>query len=99
MPDYTYWQSEPSLWTVGFIAPGGGGVNRDRHPESDHGSPAAAAARVRWLNGGNDDNTDVLQALRVEFAEAHADGASSNDIVQLLDDFLTARGLPTVLYA
>jgi hypothetical protein len=42
---------------------------------------------------------DILAELRAGFAEAHADGASSNDIVQLLDDFLTKHGQPTVLYA
>ena len=100
MTEYVYWQSEPGLWTVGYIAPGGGGVNRDRHPESDHGSPAEAAARIRYLNGGDDDSdTDPLRALHAEFAEAMRDGASSNDIVQLLDDFLVKHGLPTILFA
>lgn len=42
---------------------------------------------------------ELLAELRAEFAEADADGASSNDIAQLLDDFITARGLLTVLYA
>jgi hypothetical protein len=41
----------------------------------------------------------ALAKLRAEFVEAHLNGASSNDIVQLLDDHLTGRGLPTVLYA
>lgn len=39
-----------------------------------------------------------LTALHTEFVEAHRGGASSNDIAQLLDDYLTARGYPTVLY-
>lgn len=47
-------------------------------------------------------NADVdsaaLRELRAEFAEAHADRASSNGVVQMLDDFLTKRGLKTVLY-
>lgn len=41
---------------------------------------------------------DPLAELRAEFLEADEDGASSNDITQLLDDFLTKRGYPTVLY-
>lgn len=40
-----------------------------------------------------------IAELHTDFAEAHADGASSNDIAQLLDDWLVAQGLPTVLYA
>lgn len=49
MPDTTwlYIQSESSLWTVGFYGPSG-----QWQPESDHGSPDEAAARVHWLNGG-----------------------------------------------
>jgi hypothetical protein len=41
---------------------------------------------------------DALMVLREEFAALNADDASSNDIVQWLDDWLVARGLPTVLY-
>jgi hypothetical protein len=41
---------------------------------------------------------DAITELRAEFAEAHADGASSNDIAQLLDDWLVKHGRPTVLY-
>jgi DNA-binding IclR family transcriptional regulator len=44
------------------------------------------------------DDSDAITELRAEFAEAHADGASSNDIVQLLDDWLVKHGQPTVLY-
>jgi hypothetical protein len=46
-----------------------------------------------------DDESDPIAELRAEFAEAHADGASSNDIAQLLDDWLVKHGQPTVLYA
>lgn len=47
---WLYLRSEPGLWTVGFYRPD------DRwEPESDHGSKDEAAARVRWLNGGRDD--------------------------------------------
>ncbi len=41
----------------------------------------------------------VLAELHAEFAEAEREGASSNDIVQMLDDGLTERGFPSVLYA
>lgn len=44
---YVYLQSEPALFTVGFYDPAG-----TWHPESDHPSREAAAARVAWLNGG-----------------------------------------------
>ncbi|MBA7533939.1 hypothetical protein ES705_26185 [subsurface metagenome] len=46
---YVYIKSEPNLWTVGFYAPSG-----EWQPESDHASKEAAAARVHWLNGGED---------------------------------------------
>jgi hypothetical protein len=45
---YVYIQSEPQLWTVGFYQPDGKWV-----PESDHGTPGEAAARVIELNGGH----------------------------------------------
>lgn len=38
----------PGLWTVGFYDPDG-----TWHPESDHNDPEQAAARVRWLSGGD----------------------------------------------
>lgn len=44
-----------------------------------------------------DSDSAVLAELRVKFAEVNT-GGSSNDVVQMLDDFLTSRGLPTVLY-
>lgn len=44
---YVYIQSERSLYTVGFYGPDG-----KWHPESDHASTEAAAARVHYLNGG-----------------------------------------------
>ena len=46
---YVYIKSEPQLWTVGFYKPDG-----TFEPESDHASQDAAAARVHWLNGGNE---------------------------------------------
>ncbi|RKR92686.1 hypothetical protein BDK92_7164 [Micromonospora pisi] len=45
-----------------------------------------------------DQQTNPLDDLYREFLEADDDGASSNDIAQMLDDFLTKRGYPTVLY-
>lgn len=47
MTTYVYRQSEPDLWTVGFFDPDG-----VWNPDSDHDSPAAAADRLHWLNGG-----------------------------------------------
>jgi hypothetical protein len=69
-----------------------------RRVDGNHtmGAGALAEAVVADLPNSGD---DVLLDLHAEFREAHADGASSNDIVQLLDDFLTQRGQPTVLYA
>ena len=53
--NYHYVKSEPGLWTVGT---GTKGV--DWIPESDHASSDEAAARVHYLNGGND-NTLVAR--------------------------------------
>ena len=47
---YVYIRSESQLWTVGFYRPDG-----RWEPESDHGSPEAAAKRVRYLNGGSEE--------------------------------------------
>ena len=44
---WVYIQSEPGLWTVGFYDPNG-----KWHADSDHSTPAAAAERVHYLNGG-----------------------------------------------
>ncbi len=53
---YVYRRTEPELWTVGYYA-------QDQWwPESDHTSAAAAAARVHYLNGGND--ADLLEACQ-----------------------------------
>lgn len=40
----------------------------------------------------------AVQELYDEFREADSDGASSNDITQMLDDWFTRHGWPTVLY-
>lgn len=47
---YVYIRSESQLWTVGFYRPDG-----RWEPESDHGSPEAAAKRVHYLNGGSEE--------------------------------------------
>lgn len=39
----------------------------------------------------------LIADLQEHYADHRAHG-SSNDVVQMLDDFLTSRGLPTVLY-
>jgi hypothetical protein len=57
MPEYHYIQSEPGLWTVGTGTPG---KNGDWEPESDHGSPEKAAARVSFLNGHGSVNGDYV---------------------------------------
>jgi len=46
---YVYRGNEHGLWTVGYYSPDG-----NWHTESDHSSREAAAARVHYLNGGND---------------------------------------------
>lgn len=45
--NWVYLRSEPRLWTVGFYSPDG-----KWNPESDWSVAAEAAARVHWLNGG-----------------------------------------------
>lgn len=45
-----------------------------------------------------DVTTEAVLDLYAQFAEEHEGGASSNDIVQMLDDWFTANGFPTVLY-
>ena len=46
---WVYILSEPGVYTVGFYDPTG-----KWQPDSDHGSQEKAAARVHYLNGGND---------------------------------------------
>jgi hypothetical protein len=75
---YTYIRTEPSLWTVGERD-----ANGKWYPESDHGSPDEAAARVRYLNGGPEPTPvavaeavrqiDALDASDPEAAHAKAD--------------------------
>lgn len=54
---YVYKRSEPGLYTVGFYEPDG-----LWQPESDHDDAAAAAARVRYLNGGRDPEQQPQQS-------------------------------------
>ncbi len=42
---------------------------------------------------------EAVQGLYDRYREAHEDDASSNDIVQILDDWFTENGFDTVLYA
>jgi hypothetical protein len=46
-----------------------------------------------------DVTTEAVLDLYGQFREQHEAGASSNDVVQLLDDWFTANGFPTVIYA
>jgi hypothetical protein len=57
MTTWVYKQTDrnPALYTVGFYDPAG-----KWESESDHASQGAAARRVRWLNGG-----DLEQTCRV----------------------------------
>ena len=50
---YVYIRSEPGLYTVGFYSPDG-----EFHTDSDHHDREDAAKRVRFLNGGKDEDVD-----------------------------------------
>lgn len=50
-------------------------------------------------NPPTDVTTEAVLDLYAQFKEANQDGASSNDVVQILDDWFTANGFPTVIYA
>jgi hypothetical protein len=65
---YVYQRAERNLWTVGDYTSGGW------IPESDHDSPEKAAARVRFLNGGNAKAQIIAQLLEAceAFVEAWA---------------------------
>ncbi len=45
-----------------------------------------------------DPPTGTVQALHAELDEAHADGASSNDWTQIIDDWFVNHGFPSILY-
>jgi hypothetical protein len=57
---FVYIQSERQLWTVGHYD-----GNGKFQPESDHGSPDAAAARAVALNGGGPTPADTLRVLQL----------------------------------
>jgi hypothetical protein len=65
---YVYIRTEPELWTAGAYGPDG-----KFQPESDHGSPAEAAQRVAYLNGGPVSGdaalADAARLLRAEAPE------------------------------
>lgn len=46
-----------------------------------------------------DVTTEAVLDLYAQFREEHEGGASSNDVVQILDDWFTGNGFPTVIYA
>lgn len=45
-----------------------------------------------------DVTTEAVLDLYAQLLEADSDGSSSNDIVQILDDWFVAQGFPTVIY-
>lgn len=45
-----------------------------------------------------DVTTESVLDLYARFLEADRDDASSNDVAQLLDDWFTENGFPTVIY-
>lgn len=45
-----------------------------------------------------DVTTEAVLDLYSQFLEAVRDGASSNDMAQILDDWFTEQGFPTVIY-
>ncbi len=53
---YVYIRTEHDLWTVGFYKPSGEWV-----AESDHDTSELAAARVAWLNGSTQEQSDDHQ--------------------------------------
>ncbi|GAI69606.1 unnamed protein product [marine sediment metagenome] len=62
---YVYIRTEPGVWTVGFYEPHGEWV-----AESDHSSKEDAAARVHYLNGGNEpENPYILHGAELERTE------------------------------
>jgi len=61
---YVYWKSEPQLWTVGYYRPDG-----SRETDSDHSLKEDAAARVHYLNGGQEpENPYILHGSELEKA-------------------------------
>lgn len=60
---WVFKQTEPELWTVGHYYESRDGQKWE--PDTDHGSPEEAAARVHYLNGGRSpDETLVTRQMR-----------------------------------
>lgn len=62
---YYYKKTEQYLWTVGTDD-----YNDKWYPESDHDSKESAAARVHFLNGGNDEATIAALTEKIKALEA-----------------------------
>jgi hypothetical protein len=45
-----------------------------------------------------DASPDAVRSLYAELLEADDSGASSNDWTQIVDDWFTTQGFPTILY-
>ena len=45
-----------------------------------------------------DVDPDAVRQLHDDFLEMDTSGSSSNDVVQMLDDWFTGHGYPTVIY-
>ena len=57
-----------------------------------------AAAHADAPAGLPDVNPDAVRELHRDFTEMDDSGTSSNDVVQMLDDWFTEHGYPTVIY-
>lgn len=71
---WTYWQSEPNLWTVGDNA---------GHTDSDHTSREEAARRCAWLNGGDG------EPYPAQLADPEAGGAEAEEELREIDELKT----------
>lgn len=45
-----------------------------------------------------DVSADAVRELYADYLDMDESGASSNDVVQMLDDWFTKNGFPTVIY-
>jgi hypothetical protein len=78
---YVYKETEKGLYTVGFYDPSG-----NWHPESDHDSKKKAGDRVRYLNGGKD-NEKTMEKIKGDCAIC---GCPLLFQVKVLHDFIGA---------
>ena len=67
-------------------------ARQNNEEEDDAGALHAAAER-------DANRPDPLAELRAAFAEWKRDEASSNDVEQWLDEYLSSRGMASVLHA